>query len=155
MLHWSVDAVFGPVGPANGGASKVSVSGQTIAVAWPSALDVYTFAAGAWSAHRVLSSSGVRAVALENDTLALGAAGQVKVFSRTNGVWSAPQTLVPPSPVSASGFGTALALRGDLLIAGDPALNDNVGQVIVFERVNGVWNAAPLPIASVPDAEEC
>lgn len=151
-MAWNLEASLQPVGSIlSGVGTNVAVSGDTIAVAWCSALDVYTFAAGAWTGQRLASWSqvSVPGLALEGDTLALGVGEQVKVFSRTNGAWSGPQTLAPAAGPP-SRFGSPLALHGPTLAVGQPGLSDNVGQVVLYDRVGGTWSAEAAVIASVP-----
>lgn len=156
-MTWILDTVLQPAGPSGpNGSRKVAVSGQTIAVAWTSAVDVYTFSGGAWTSRRIASGGDYRAVALEGQTLAVGSAGSVQVFSLVNGAWVTAQTMLPPIPDPDSEYGTALALRGNVLAVGDQSLNDNVGQVVIYDRVAGAWSTTPTAlIASIPDQQEC
>jgi hypothetical protein len=155
-MTWILDAVLQPAGPSGPlGSRKVSVSGQTIAVAWTSAVDVYTLAGGTWISQRIASGGDYWAVALDGDTLAVGSPGSVQMFSRVAGVWTSTQTLPPPTPDLDTLFGTALALRGNVLAVGDQSLNDNVGQVAIYDRVGDSWLTPTALIASIPDQQEC
>ncbi|HEX6132805.1 MAG TPA: choice-of-anchor B family protein [Longimicrobiales bacterium] len=68
------------------------------------------------------------------------AAGAVYVFSRSGGVWTQSAKLVADSITPRAGFGTAIALAGDVALIGSPGLSENRGRVSVFSRAaSGTW----------------
>jgi hypothetical protein len=95
-----------------------------------------------------------RAVALDGDTLAVGArerstpadSGVVLVYARESDAWREQARLIPPGDERDDGFGTALALDGDTLVAGAPtetnARGTNAGGAYVFTRRGETWGHA-------------
>lgn len=71
------------------------------------------------------------------------AAGSIYIFDKVGGVWMQTTKLLPPDLGYHSYFGSALALSGDVLLAGAPgdsAVLTNGGAVYVFERSGGNWS---------------
>ncbi len=90
------------------------------------------------------------AVALQHGELLVGAPGHystqpighVHVFRKVGGSWQHVQTIDPPTGGVAWGFGTSLAVHGDLLAVGNPDgfLGHTLqGVVYLFERQGGLW----------------
>jgi hypothetical protein len=83
-------------------------------------------------------------VALDGDTALIGADGDLALgaayfYSRTDGRWSLQRTLEDPTVESnLDGFGSAVALRGDTALIGDPLL-DSGGVAYVFKRSGTKW----------------
>jgi hypothetical protein len=150
--------------------SAVALNGDRLAVGAPAAPGervagagaVYLFSrsGNAWSQEsppRVTAPDGSSgdqfgaAVAAGTDTLVVGApgngaagslAGAVYVFPRAGGGWGPPQKLLAPDALAADGFGSSVAVAGDLLAAGAPfadAHRRNFGAVYVFERQGDIW----------------
>lgn len=150
--------------------SLLDADGGTAAIGSSNALHLYRYDAGAWSltqelriADDVPTTPGIvvrnlrASLALSGDLLAVGDtsanvsaggsvvnnAGAVVLFRRgTDGVWRHEATLAAPQPVSSSGFGSAVAVDGDVLVVGAP--NDQVGGLgvggaYVYQRSGGSW----------------
>lgn len=99
------------------------------------------------------------AVALEGNTLVVGAPGPIDrpkegavyVFTRANtsAPWALTQKLTNPTNLPhGGGFGSAVALRGDVLAVGSPSEVQLAvgrlsisGELNIFERSGGTWNA--------------
>jgi MYXO-CTERM domain-containing protein len=83
-------------------------------------------------------------------------AGAVYVFQRVGDTWFQQQRLVSSAAESNTGFGSALALRGDTaLLAGvfeTVGQNACQGAVYVFTRANGLWSEQQK--LTVPDGKE-
>jgi hypothetical protein len=104
-------------------------------------------------------------IASDGDTLAVGAPGedvgaqqgQGAAYIRerdASGVYGAPVRLLAPDGIIDDQFGTAVAVRGDVLLVG--AANRTIqgvhesGMVYAFKRTAGVWNLEAQLIASTP-----
>jgi choice-of-anchor B domain-containing protein len=128
--------------------------------------------AGAWTQEAELvapdaaaSDTFGRAVAVSGDLVAIGApmanptgiadAGVAYVFRKVGSSWSLDQRIQRPSPVTKDYFGTAIAIRGNLLAVGgtgiDVAGKLNAGQVAVYRRGIGAnpWTEAAA-LSGVP-----
>lgn len=89
------------------------------------------------------------ALALDGSTLAVAAPrkrdgeGVVYIFERPNGAgdWNSTAVIEPSGSADHSGFGTALALSGDELLVGSPAVGDR-GVVYRYLRSGGAWSLA-------------
>ncbi|MFT5153689.1 MAG: hypothetical protein ACI841_003693, partial [Planctomycetota bacterium] len=87
-----------------------------------------------------IPSSGDRfgsAIAVDGDTAAIGGWNTVRIFERSAGVWQEQQT-VTNGEAGYTGFGSSIALHGDLLAVGAVALF-NGGHVYVYRRQAGTW----------------
>ncbi|HVT17599.1 MAG TPA: FG-GAP repeat protein [Thermoanaerobaculia bacterium] len=74
--------------------------------------------------------------------------GAVYVFTLGDGGWTQQQKLVPASAAPGDRFGHAVAIDGDLLIAGAPlhrASAPSGGAAYVFHRTGGAWAELPVP----------
>ena len=80
------------------------------------------------------------------------AAGAVYVLARSpqNGDWLTPQRVLAPAPIAGTGFGSAVAIAGDLMAVGAPLQSDTVGRVHVFQRGTSGW--ALSATLQAPDA---
>ncbi len=92
-----------------------------------------------------------RSVALDVDTLVTGApsddtllpnSGAVWVHSRNpEGGWDFQFKVNPTDAASGDAFGSAVAVEGDLLLAGAPLAADGAGSAYVFERgLDDIWS---------------
>jgi len=135
--------------------TSVAVSGGTAAVGelfdgTAGAVTVYERGLAQWSVAQILSSDSPVlhdefgwALALEGERLVVGAprqpmaaAGSVYVFGRAAGTWTQQQELHPSDGTGSEDFGVDLALDGDRLLVGCPAL----GGAYVFEWSAGSWS---------------
>ncbi len=135
---------------------------------------VYVFVrvAGAWQFQQKLTALGGiggdrlgTSVSVKGDTLIAGApgndeqgpnAGGAFVFVRSGAVWTEEALLSDPNAIGGENFGAAVAVDGDLALAG-ANLSDvagvNAGAVIPFSRSAGVWTPeAPLSAAPLLSA---
>lgn len=89
-----------------------------------------------------VGSAGGNRVAVDGDTAvvaATGGVGRVAAFRRGAGGWTLEQFLSDSNPGSGGGFGTALDLDGERVVAGSIALDGFQGRVDVFERTGSAW----------------
>lgn len=96
------------------------------------------------------------AVAMNDDTIVVAAygahyndqamRGSVYVYTQVGGVWTQTQQLVAGDGGVGDGFGSAIALSGDTLLASSPGAEigdqHEQGAVYRFALVDGVWNQA-------------
>jgi hypothetical protein len=150
--------------------TAVAISGDTAAAAGVSAnqrAGVYVFVrvGQGWAEQaRIADPAGAdpsslfgRELALSGDTLAVGdgaegaAVSSVYVYTRTAGSWSLQAHLQPPA-AAGLGFGAALALAGDTLVAGVPGAGDGSapGAAWVYVRSGGGWSRAAVVTAETP-----
>ena len=66
--------------------------------------------------------------------------GSVHVFRRGADGWAEVAAIDAPSGVYGDGFGTALAVEGDVLVVGAPKENESRGAAYVFVREGDVWS---------------
>jgi hypothetical protein len=113
---------------------------------------------GVWSEQAALTASDAAAndnfgwsVSISGDTAAIGAAladlsfvgsneGAVYVFTRSAGVWTQQAKVTSSSPVMNDNLGSAVAVRGDALVAGAYIADGGEGLVFSFSRSAGVWS---------------
>lgn len=156
---WPPDGVSSD---ANSPIIHVAVSGDTLAVGWPSddgaALNagcvyVYTRNGTEWTQQTKIVEStpvvnrGFGSVALRGDTLVIGGVnlltalevrGAANVYTRTAGVWALSHTLTGDEGFD-WGFGHAVALRDDVAAVASPNRFGPSGQVYVFRRQGAAW----------------
>ena len=99
----------------------------------------------------VRSAVGGRMAAVDG----LPAAGQVGVFTFNGSAWGEAAVLTAPVPQESAGFGTAVAISGDVLVVGAPMHDTairNEGLVHIFRFVSPVWTLETTLAA--PDAGE-
>src|SRR5436190_16179606 len=78
------------------------------------------------------------AVAIDGDVAVTGdSIGIVRAFVRSGGLWAEAAGLVPSGPTGDELFGASVAIRGDTIAVGSPALE--YGRIYVFVRPNGGW----------------
>ncbi|MGE0442213.1 MAG: choice-of-anchor B family protein [Gemmatimonadales bacterium] len=93
------------------------------------------------------------AVAVAGDQVLVGRTGQVPgfpmpasetgaihVFGRRGAGWAEVAALKASGATIADGFGGAIAVAGDLLVAGAPDANGHAGRVYVYARRQGQWS---------------
>jgi hypothetical protein len=102
------------------------------------------------------------AVATDGNSAAVGAprddtrgqdAGAVHLFRRSGVNWVFQTRITAYDGTAYDSFGTAVAIKGDYLAVGAPAVDlvdQNVGAVYAYRRISGLW-ASPTKI-TVPDA---
>ena len=150
-------------GPVPYGAA-VAISGDTAAVSGLGAnqrAGVYVFVRvgeGWVEQARIADPAGAdaaslfgHALALSGDTLAVGdgaegaAVSSVYIYTRTAGSWSLQAHLQPPA-AAGLGFGAALALAGDTLVAGVPGAGNGMaaGAAWVYARSGDSWRRAAI-----------
>jgi FG-GAP repeat protein len=161
--------------------NSVSLDGDIAAVGAPGeglftssgSVHVFRRSAGFWQAEGVLLASDAAqadvfgsAVAVSGDAIAVGApmfvpgtkTGAAYVFRWNGFQWLQEMKLVPPDTTAAIQFGSAVALRGDVMVIGapsDPSMGNGSGSAYVFRRVAGVWiEEAKLLPAGLAVADE-
>jgi hypothetical protein len=125
-------------------------------VNWYGPGTVYAYrpdASGEWAERSMLTASDSarmddfgRALALDGNTLVVGAprkrdgSGVAYVFERSGpeGSWAETRVLEPPRGGDHADYAAALALSGDDLLVGSPAV-DGTGVVYHFRRDGGDW----------------
>jgi len=151
--------------------SSVSISGDTAAcgavgadtAAGADAGAVYVFARSgtAWAEEdKIVAPDGASmdafgvAVSLFGKTLVAGSdaddtpagpdTGSAWVFDRSSGTWSPRQKIVPPAAAPGDGFGHAVSLQSDTLVAGaylaDAPAGVDSGAAYVFVRSGAGWS---------------
>lgn len=146
----------------------VAISGETAIVGAPYDDDDGSFSGSAYLFERVLSTwtqaakltaeDAVEgqvfgsAVALDGDRAAVGATGDdtfdtnsgaVYLFRRENGAWVQEAKVTCSTPSAHHGFGSSVALSGDVLLVGtfgDDEQGTDAGAAYVYRRSNGVWS---------------
>ena len=68
-----------------------------------------------------------------------GAAGAAYVFERNNGVWEQVAKLSAPDATPGASFGQAVALEGNLILAGAFLDGGAIGSYYVYRRNAGKW----------------
>ncbi len=105
------------------------------------------------------------AVAIEGDTIIIGASlsspfvapgelqgtGAAYVFMRTGDTWTETQKLSADAPQADGRFGAQLAIDGDTLVVGAPAVEDSAQATHVFTRTNDSWTETQR--FAIPDAD--
>lgn len=124
---------------------------------------VYAFArsAGTWPQQgKLLAADGAagdglgRSIALDGNSALVGAwnfstgGGQVEgsayIFRLSGGIWTQQQKLTSGTPGNASGFGFAVALRGDRALVGAPYAEALQGLVFSFAQTGGIWTRSAV-----------
>lgn len=155
---------------------SVGVSGTTVVAGSPysslysqfgGALYVYTSADGiTWSPQAtVLPDDPARvdyvgwSVAIDGDTVVTGSygnnaggvdSGAAYVFRRTAGVWSQEAKLLPAAASAGDGIGYDVAIDGDTVVIGAPAVDGGLGDagaVHVFTRTGSTWTEEATLVA--------
>jgi len=165
------------VGEWLGSVTRLSISGDTAAVANAEYVYIYTKEITGWERQQKITiplpSEYVNSVSMSGDLLAMGAsyttsggvpyAGRVYIYRLVAGVWTLEDTLVPNDVHNYHYFGEEVSLSGDTLAVGvrlDGWLEDgtyalsNAGAVYVFKRnsTNMTWSQEAKLRAPDPEA---
>jgi len=152
--------------------NAVCLDGGTLGVGSPGedgytgAAYVFTGSGASWSQQARLTEPVVSDgefggdLAVDGDTLLVSSAFKgsngVFVFTRTGSAWDAGAELTAPGVADGDGFGSSVAISGDVAVVGaaeQPADGvENVGAVYTLTRQSGVWGS-PTRIAT-PNAAE-
>ncbi len=154
--------------PADHFGWSVALNGNTVAVGAPGddsgrgSTYVFTGSGATWMFQQKLSANDREdsdrfghAVALSGNTVAAGARaddiganadqGSVYVFTRSGTTWAFQQKLIAATGLAGDFFGRAVALHGDTLAVGAPAVSEfpafssRPGAVFVFKRSGANW----------------
>ena len=92
---------------------------------------------------------GANGLMVSGDTLAVAnnslnidtntSAGGVYVFTRSGTTWTQQQRLTASDGLANDNFGTGLAIEGNTIVAGSPALNTRAGSAYLFSRAGSIW----------------
>ncbi|MCP4699432.1 MAG: hypothetical protein GY862_21680 [Gammaproteobacteria bacterium] len=129
---------------------SVAFSGDTVAVGAENTLYVFRYDGTVWVKETIEPLSGNAVPAIDGDTLLVGvpAAEKAYVYQRVGGVWGPPLELFAEN---ASGFGNAVAVRGNTLLVA--AANETAEIEIPPPSDDSVAGAAdPDAEAADPDA---
>jgi choice-of-anchor B domain-containing protein len=133
------------------------------------AVHVYRRGAGGWVESSTLVAAGISiedgfgsALGVEGNVLAVGAPGTaekrgaVYVFERDGGGrWVERAKLTARSGSTGDLLGSAVAIRGGVLLAGSPGFADSQGRVIVFRRrSSGSWEEQGVLVGSPTNLKE-
>ncbi len=92
-----------------------------------------------------------KALAIDNNTAIVGSeqdddngqnSGSAYIFTQTNGIWTQQAKLLPNDGTANDYFGSAVAIKGDLVIIGawgDRVGVHNSGSAYIFTRSNNTW----------------
>ena len=95
------------------------------------------------------------AVVVDGDTALIGSIfgggfkGAVYVFVRSGGAWIEQAKLLGRVAAIPEGFGTSVALGGDLAFVGAPGEDTGAGAVYVFQRTGTTWQQVARLVAPV------
>lgn len=130
---------------------------------------VYVRSPGGWATQARLTALDPHgferfgaSLSLDGDTLAVGAPGitlpaqqAAYVLVRTDGVWSQQARFTPPAGEPRGSFGASVAIRGPVLLVGEPdatvAGSPAAGRVHVYTQTGGQWR--PGRIIPSPEAD--
>lgn len=128
-----------------------------------------------WSEHSRITAQDAAAgsrfgatVALDGDRMAVGApfadeeagadAGAVYVIARGDGSWSEQTRITAQATAPGDQFGSALSLRGDLLLIGAPLHDTNTGvdagAAYIFANMDGAWHEQTTLTPSTAEAKD-
>jgi hypothetical protein len=133
---------------------SVAIDGDTAivnAVVQSGGASVYVRSGTSWSQQQVLTPSDpppvfFDMVALSGDTAVVGASGTptapgaAYVFTRSGATWSQQQKLAASNPMAGDGFGTSVAVNGDVAVVGAPLSFMNMGDAYAFSRSGSSWS---------------
>lgn len=158
-LTASDGADFGQFGFGN---TWVAIGGDTIIVGSPfedigananqGSAYVFVQSGGVWTQQQKLTAGDGAggdgfgfSVAMSGDALVVGALGDdtsrgaAYFFVRSGGVWTEQQKLTATDGVALDGFGGAVAISGDTIVAGATSDDGGRGSSYVFVRSGGLW----------------
>jgi hypothetical protein len=84
---------------------------------------------------------------IDGDTAVMATSGGVYVFTRSGTTWTQSQKIAVPS--TAVFYGTAVALKGNLLVVTDASISGDPGRAFVYGRSNGTWILGPTLTSGV------
>jgi hypothetical protein len=156
--HPVSDGWFGQAVCLDGGTLGVGSPGED---GYDGVAYVFTGSGASWSQQARLTTPVVTdgefggALDVDGDTLLVSSAFKgsngVFVFTRTGSAWDSGAELTAPGVVDGDGFGSGVALSGDVAVVGAPARNvddaENAGSVYTFTKQGGVWGS-PTRISS-------
>ncbi|MBI2390734.1 MAG: FG-GAP repeat protein [Deltaproteobacteria bacterium] len=143
---------------------SVAISGDTAVVG--GAKEFYPWSAGGayvfvrsgstWTQQAKLTPASLggddrygNAVAIDGDTIAVGApsfdaggragSGSVFIYVRSGTTWTEQARITPTDSAAFDGFGYAVALSGDVVLAGAPWKVSDAGAAYVFTRSGTAW----------------
>ena len=98
-------------------------------------------------------------LAIDGDTLAVGSPGDdthasnggaLYVFARSGTTWTQQAKLYAPDAGANDPFATAVAVAGDVAIAGAAVQNAGTGEAYVFARTQTTWNGGVIVQSTNP-----
>jgi choice-of-anchor B domain-containing protein len=119
--------------------------------------DEWTEVAAVTAAEPEIGDAFGQAIAADGDLLAVGAPkarsgeGAVYVFQRRGTDWNQLAVLAAGNPVAGAGLGSAVAVNGDVVLAGAPGYRAGDGAVYAFLRAGGEWRETIIEPDSVID----
>ena len=176
---WSLEATLQPTADLSSGGFglSVAVSGDTILVGAPDALDGYKLGAGAvyvfvrdaggWTQQARLLPDEVWTnrhfgahLAMDGDRALISSdgpdSGAVDVVERTSDVWQKTARLAVPSGAPYLGeYGAAVALQGDTALVGAPGQDQQAGAAYVFDHNADGWAMSAELTAADRQPEDC
>lgn len=124
---------------------RLSLSGERVAVSeWQGERSIFVMlhSGSGWSMEDSINLPGdtleKSKIALDGDTLAATAPGVTHVYTRSGSAWIKQVSLTPFSAAATEGFGSSLALKGDLLAVGS-GCDTCSGGVSTFVRSGTAW----------------
>ncbi len=139
---------------------RLALSGDRVAVSeWQGERAVFIMLRGqaAWSVegsiylpNDALAQSNI---ALDGDTLAASAPGVVHVFTRSGSAWTKQSSMTPFDSAATNGFGSSVALKGDLLAIGS-GCGTCIGGVSTFVRSGSTWKDGAFVTAASMEAND-
>ncbi|MGH8173998.1 MAG: FG-GAP repeat protein [Rhodanobacteraceae bacterium] len=133
---------------------RVAAGGDTLLATAGSGTYFYEHTASGWTQTNTFPplplTLSAASAAMDGDTAAVGYPVQIfpggssgiTVYARAAGNWSL-QATIPGSPVEGSYFAGALALQGDVLVAGDTNVSTGASTCHVYLRSGASWQGAP------------
>jgi hypothetical protein len=162
---WKADAEH-PNPPAakyqtyDGYGYRLSLSGERVAVSETQgerAVFVMLHGPSVWTVEGELilpaQAFGNSSIALDGDTLAATAPGVVHIFTRSGSAWTKQISLTPFSGAATAGFGSSVALKGDLLAVGSGCATCS-GGVSTFVRSGTAWKNGAFVTAANLDPND-
>ncbi len=147
---WKADAKH-PNPPAarfqtyDGFGYRLSLSGDRLAISEQQgerAVFIMLHGASGWTVEDSVTlpsdALGSSNIALDGDTLVASAPGVVHVFTRSGSTWSKQVSLTSFNADANNGFGSSVALKGDLLVVGS-GCDSCTGGVSTFVRSGDTW----------------